>query len=65
MSNFDKLFQTINKVDNALNTANRVQYTFDRVEQTGRSVQNSQGSKWRWLIGVLVIAIAVLYFFFG
>ncbi len=65
MSQFDKLFETINKVDNALNTANRVQYTIDRVEQTGRTVQNAQGSKWRWIVAIIVIAIAVLYFLFG
>jgi hypothetical protein len=62
---FDKLSETVNKVNQTMNTVDNLQYTANRAEGQMKNASTATGGWLKWaIIGVIVVA-ALLYFVFG
>ncbi len=59
---FNKFFDVFNKVDNTINTVNRMGQTADRVQYQAQNAKSA--GKWKWIILGVIIVAAVFYVIF-
>ena len=64
---FDKIFQLFRKADQAMGAAESMQRTAQKVEYQTQNVSNvsASGKKWKWILLIVILAVAALYVIFG
>ncbi|OGY64740.1 MAG: hypothetical protein A3I24_02460 [Candidatus Harrisonbacteria bacterium RIFCSPLOWO2_02_FULL_41_13b] len=64
---FDKIFRLFRKADQAMSAAESMQRTVQRTEYQAQNVSSvsASGKKWKWVLLIVILAVAVLYIIFG